>query len=557
MDDATVEILINVRERGRENFTQAQAGLDLLRRAVEKFAQAETDGMTATFAMREALKSLRDQLLEAGVSAEGQKVAINQARDAMLAYNAAVAGGLPWDAALSASLAEQSGEFEGQAAATDTATASQQAFNLSMLAGLNPMGNWIKAAIEAAVVLAPFALLLAASVVIMSAFAVGATGMALALAGATGMFLAIGAAILLLTDKMGWINNSMATFKTHLREVGDHLARLAAPAANSIMKFLDSLLPLAQSAGSSIIEWFSARLPLALASMHQAITALTPDLNSFAQFLGAMFEKLSPEIVPMFEEIARFGIGALQGLIGNLVALGEWFQARLPTYGPIVAQIFGAVGTAVQFVATQFGHLSDWLVKNWPSITANAKAFADGLSQGFNALNASFGPKSGVDWTGLFRDLGTVLGALAAAVLDVGRAFLSLGIIWSQVQAALLPALRNIGDAFYADVEEPILSGINAIIEAVNALPGPIKAMLGISGNVPLIDLSMSRLGVLPGQGGAANPGAGRSGGPQTSPGGPSGRTSGHKITIHVSGASSPQVTASTIARNLRKIGVV
>lgn len=501
MDDAEVEILLKWKEYGRAVLEE------------NKLALAE---LNADLAYRDALRA-------AGVIAADADTAATATNTAATEENAAA-------------VEEDADAVTKQRHAYELILPVLGYLSTAVLTTLNPFNNWIKALVEAGVVLFPFIAGVTAATVITTAFATAGAGMALILGSMSIGFAAIGASAVLIANHFGFINNSMGKLKADLKEMGIDFAQSASGPANQILKFVDSLLPVVEGRGEAILSWFGARLPNALISMRVVIRDLLPELDSFGRFLGGMFDAISPAIGPMFEALTRLGIGALGGLISNLVALESWFMQRLPSYGPVVKQIFDGIGTAVQWVATQFGKLSDWFVSNWPGIQANLDAFTSGFAAAFKTMNANLGGPGSVDWTGFFNTLGAAAGGAAGII---GTAFRVLGIIISQVVAALPAALAQIVNG-YDLMTNGWVNAVNNMLTAINNLPGPVKALLGISGNVPLLTYN-----VYPGGGGSANPVTGRAGGTQT--------YGAKTVTINVNGSSDPQQTAQAVSRAMRR----
>lgn len=628
LDDSTVEILIDVRDRGRQNFTEAQAAMDLLRRAVEKFSQAQVDGMSTAFAYREALKALRNAALEAGVGQEALKVSTNQARDAFAAYMTVIASGLPVQAALSAALSVDTVEENRN---TEAVQDNRHAYELILptlglvataygtvglaaLKGLNPFAGWLNLLAFSAVALGPFIASMTAATVIVTAFSTALIGMIAATSGAALMFAGIAAAAFMLADATGKLDitvgahargGASTALQQHLadaqralnnfnalhtggltlaqqqqqqnlalresraqaavdaanagagvmtggqsvnqlaqnfKDLAAVIGERAVPAARELIGWINGGFATIRNLADGILSWFSDRLPLVLSRMGTMLRDLLPNFKDFAKFMGDAFDHVSPQIGPMFELLTRFALGFGEGLISNLMALSDWFQQRLPSYGPVVSQIFSGIGNAVQGLASNFGKLSDWFVKNWPSIKGNLDAFTSGFSEGFKKLNLTFGGAGSVDWKGFFHDLGGLIGGITAVISDFARV---VGILFSQVVAAMPAALKTIGDNWATFVHGAI-EDINDLIQAFDNLPGFLRG----GASIPLIT-NITPPGAAT-QGGGPSSGRGGNG----PAGGATSRSGGNKITINVNGSGSPQVTARTIARNLGRLGV-
>lgn len=448
MDEDEISIILKWREEGRSTLE------------ANKLALAE---LNAALAYRDALRA-------AGVIGADAETVATATNTAAVAANA---------------------DAQAEDAAATDENATSQAGLASLLwtgvipaitASITTLGPWILLIGGATATLFPFVAILAAALIITTSFAVSGTALVALFGGLSLGFLALGAGATILAEKFQLVNNSFGTFKNNLNELGINLAQAAAPSANSILGFLTSLIPIVQSQGEGILSWFGVRLPYALGQMHAVIRDLLPVFDQFGAFLGGIYDKVASQLGPMFEFLARLGVGAAQGLIANLAALADWFQQRLPTYGPVISQIFSGIGNAVQWAAIQFGKLSDWFVANWPSIKGNLDAFTSGFSDGFKALNAIFGGPGSVDWKGFFKTLGEVLGGAAAAIGDLGRA---IGIIFSQVTAAMPAAFQVMGQNWngfvnamgvaWAQMVNSVIDGLNVLIRAYDLLPGAAK----------------------------------------------------------------------------------
>lgn len=507
-DEEKLQIIIEAKNQAAPAIDEARLQLMAVKRALDEFAQAELDGMTATFAMREALKSFRDMLLEAGVSTEGQKTAVNQLRDAMLLFNGAVAVGIGSEAAMSAAVAAATGELVVQTAEVDRAKRKWTEFAgmnviasgllgaagmvgkspFAVLGGLlNPITGFIGPLLGVAAAIAaiyaaalPLTGILTVAIVDLTAFAAAGAAMMIALGGASLMFLGLAGGVVLLANHFGTIAGPMQTFKNDLNALGDDLARKATPAAREILTFLERLMPTLDKLGSGVLKWFSGELPKSLQMIAFAFNDLVPDFRAFGEFLGAMFDHVAPQIGPMFEALTRFGLGAIEGLISNLVRMSDWFQKELPTIGPAASQIFSGIGNAVQWIGTNFGNLADFLAKKWPDIVGVAKAFLDGFNTAFQAFNVNMQGLGKFDAQGFFHGLGVVIGGVVSILWDLVNVF---AIIIQQAFAALPAAFASMGYNWTLFVRG-VVQDINTLIAAYDRLPGFLR---GGGGNIPLI----------------------------------------------------------------------
>ena len=379
MDDATVEILLQVRQRGEAAFAEASAGLQRVREALDRYRAAEAAGAGADEALRRALGTQMEAALEAGASFAALKNQTTDARQALQHYAEAVAAGIPPEEAQAAVLADLALQYQEVAASASDAAEAEDAVAVSSTGFAIPAFVGIALAVTAAsAALSPFLILVGSAIVILTAFATAGAGM-VALLGAIGLGIGgLGAGTLALgIAGLGGTSATTGAFARFKNDAGNALKELekqAAPIASVILTWADKGIPAVEKLGSAILSWFGDRVPGILQQISRLLTDLTPDFTKFGEFLGAMFDRNESKIAPMAEQFIRFGLSIVTGLLTNLERLSDWFESRLPSFGPIVQQIMGAVGSAVQAVASTWGRFADFLVSNWPTITANARA---------------------------------------------------------------------------------------------------------------------------------------------------------------------------------------
>ena len=396
MDDAEVQILLEWKERGRETLE------------ANKLALAEMN----------AALSYRDALRAAGVIAADAETVATATNTGATAENA--------DAQVE------------DAAATDENAVSQAGL-ADMLTGVTiPAWLGMAAAIALAVgALSPFIILVGSALVIAVAFGVAATGMALAVTGAALAVVGLGAGLVLLADHFAWVNSPMAKLKDALNEMGGDLAQLAAgPAAAFIHLLRVDMVPAVEAIGRGLIGWTAARLPEMLQLLASMGGSALGGLTQVGNAIGGAFDKLGTgTVAAMFQQFTNFGAGAIVGLIQNLTALSQWFEQRLPTYGPIASQIFGAIGQAVQGVAYWWGQFSGFLVSQWPTITDNANRAVKSIGDAWNvwapvaqAMMAQILPALGPAIQNVSDHMGVwvpVILSVATAILAVATAIIT------------------------------------------------------------------------------------------------------------------------------------
>jgi uncharacterized membrane protein len=386
-----------------------------------------------------------------------------------------------------------------QAAATNTGLL---AMAQSAWAGAGGWGQIAIAVAAAAVVFAPIGALILSAAVALVSFTVGAAGF-LAVAGlVVGAFAAIGAGVLLLgggggigaaaalattTTQLAAAQQAVQDFNAlhtgdltlaqkqqledltlrqtqaqqkysealaasqgptgvliaQLTQMKDTLAAQAAPLAALITQWVGGAVPAVTLLGQSLMTWFGDRLPGVLTAMGKVIQDLSPSFTTFFNFLGSVMDHVGPQLSAMGEAMIRLGLGAVTGLIANLVRLSDWFQKELPTLGPIVQQIFDWFGRSVQGLADTWAKLTDWVIANWPATVADAKKQIDILS-------------------GAFKDLADPKGHMNNAL----QGFIDTGTALKTISDNIAPLLGDLGRL--SSALQPIADVLDHIGRAVN-----------------------------------------------------------------------------------------
>ena len=480
MDDAEVQILLEWKERGRETLE------------ANKLALAEMN----------AALSYRDALRAAGVIATDAETVATQTNTVATEENATAQ------------------EQEAGILSTSTIPAIW-AQTQAVWGALPAWAQWTVGIGAVLATLAPFVILVGSAAVILTTFAVGAAGAAVAMGGLALAVVGLGAGLVLLADHFAWVNSPMAKLKDALNEMGGDLAQLAAgPAAAFIHLLRVDMVPAVEAIGRGLIGWTAARLPEMLQLLASMGGSALGGLTQVGNAIGGAFDKLGTgTVAAMFQQFTNFGAGAIVGLIQNLTALSQWFEQRLPTYGPIASQIFGAIGQAVQGVAYWWGQFSGFLVSQWPTITDNANRAVKSIGDAWN-----------------------VWAPVAQAMM-------------AQILPALGPAIQNVSDhmGVWVPVILSVATAILAVATAIITTIGWLEQFIGwIETAQQDWDGFMKSTGNAPNGAAVAASSSGRG-----HPGGT--QISGAKasVVINVNGASQPEVTSAVIARNLRKLGAV
>jgi hypothetical protein len=320
MDEATVQLLLRVRQEGLDAINDVKSALgDLLDQAV---------------LTNSALMLMTPAML--GMAAGTQ------------AANTAVSGTVP--------------------------AASSAAFSLF---GMSTATLAVVAAVAlAVVVLAPFALLLVGIVVQLAAFAVGVAAV-ISVLGIAGVLLgAMAAGIVVLAEKTNAGQVAFGQLSTSLSNMATALGQQALPMAQQMAQWAIGMVPLIQTLGQHILDWFGPRLPAILQIASTTAGMLLVAFNQLGAGVGAFLDKaiqMAPQLLPMFQILLSVGVQAVIGLLQNLLALSDWFLQRMPALAPIVGSVMSGIGTAIQAVGTVAGWVVDWFIRNWPQITSTAQ----------------------------------------------------------------------------------------------------------------------------------------------------------------------------------------
>jgi hypothetical protein len=241
----------------------------------------------------------------------------------------------------------------------------------------------------------------------------------------------------------------------------DKLAEQATPLAALITQWVGGAIPGITQLGSSMMTWFGDRLPPVLAGLSKIIKDLTPDFISFGQYFGGVMDKIGPMLSPIIEAFARLALQGAKGLLDNLVRLSDWFVKELPTLGKVVSDTFGQIGRFIQWVADNWGTLTDFVIKNWDPTVKNVQSALKELQNWWKENG-----KTVTEFGGNLKDLLQQLSPLLIAFMQLVNFLNGVG---------LGPA--------------KLLSALNEIVSALESIWGFVTklnpAMAATSGNEP------------------------------------------------------------------------
>jgi len=292
-----------------------------------------------------------------------------------------------------------------------------------------------------------------------------------------------------LAASTGATASPVAKLSQHFGEMADRLGQRALPAANAIGGFLDRLIPSVEKVGGALIDAFSGRQVFLLDIMGKIAESLFGTFDKLGpvigKFLGAFIDR-APQMQALFGEVLSFGVGAITGLLTNLLRLSDWFFTNLPTIRPVAAAVFNDLGRLAMWLAdTAFpaivaaGANLDRIIRQ--VIDAFQKAWPT-ISQVAGLLAASLGPALQVvsqhsDWLKVaLLAVGVVLGTVVVAAAAVVAAAVVLVAILEKVFDAsgwLEGRMRDLAD---------IIKG--AVGDAFSALGGFVNGLLADIQNV-------------------------------------------------------------------------
>jgi hypothetical protein len=318
------------------------------------------------------------------------------------------------------------------------------------------------------------------------------------------------------TTQSSGVNKLSSDFKALAHSLGV----LAVPAAKEMIKWLDGLIPIVRNVGGQIIKWFGQELPGVLKGLSQMVKDLTPDFENFGKFLGSTFDHVAKSgIGGVFEGGVRGAIKAVEGLITNMVRLSDWFIKEWPTLKPIVEEIFGKIGSWIQWVADHWATLTDFIENKWP---ATVKKASDTLSQ----LK---------DW---WDKNGKTIETFGGNLVDLMGHLNDLIGAWNTMYGFM----SKIGFSPTQTIDDlnTVISALKTAYGWVTNLQSAINALSGSSSS------GQTHIG----------PHAVAPNIPRNSTGGKLGGGTQNN-NFYISNTSTPAQTAAVVARNLRKLGAV
>lgn len=215
-----------------------------------------------------------------------------------------------------------------------------------------------------------------AAAVELGVFAVAAAGAFATMALGFGGLFGLAGGMVLLAGATHKVDGPLNQVKQDLKDMADRLGTAVAPMVTQMLQLFDSWIPTIGNLGQEIVNWFGPRLGAVLNAANGFFQIFSVGLEKLGGVFGKFFDAVlqrTPQFQALFGKAMDVVVNAADGLLTNLVKLSDWFTKRLPADGPIVQQILGKIGDAIQWAAQKAGQLSDWITAHWPQIQKAAK----------------------------------------------------------------------------------------------------------------------------------------------------------------------------------------
>jgi len=185
------------------------------------------------------------------------------------------------------------------------------------------------------------------------------------------------------------LKDPMDGFKETLSQISNTIGTAALPVVGQLSDAVAKLAPGITAAGLEALQWFQNRLPAAMKTLEAAAGPVGDAVRRMAVSWGTFFDEVTarfPQIGPVAQKGLDILVGAVDGLLRNLIRLTDWFIKELPTMGPVVGQIFSWIGEHIQDLADIVAHLVDFFINHWPEITKNVQTTWDSIVRGWTQI---------------------------------------------------------------------------------------------------------------------------------------------------------------------------
>jgi phage-related protein len=242
-----------------------------------------------------------------------------------------------------------------------------------------------------------------------------------------------------LNDAMTGASNPLQKLKDHLSSVADQLGAQAVPAATALLGALDKLVDPLAKLGSRAIDFLNAHLDKILQIAGDAAGGFLDAINKLAPVFGKLVDMVlnNSAFGKLAKDLEGLAVGAIQGLIQNLVRLSNWFLSNLPEAEKIGSAVFGALGAAVQGLGAVFGWVTNQVLA---------------LITGHSAL------------TPILKELG---GLISSTVVPAFQALASHHTQLAAIGQGLILVLKGLGAVFVASIEVAIVL-VAAVLKVID-----------------------------------------------------------------------------------------
>lgn len=276
--------------------------------------------------------------------------------------------------------------------------------------------------------------------------------------------------------------DAFAKLDQAFQKVQQSWVNAAAPVMAQIAAALIGILPTIRDLGLEVVHWFSGEIPqvikAAAPTFQVVVDLLTKAGHVFADFFQQALQR-TPALNGVFREFGLRMVDAFAGVLTNLLRLSDWFTSNLPTLQPIIEEILGGAGRAVQGFFDQTAKFIEYVVANWPTIgpvfeqtITSIIGFFGGLWQNFGALivwldqtfptaqkNASrFLEQLGND----IQNIGRVLDITGKVIQGVEGVWIGF---WVNIQPIFAAFQKGFGDSF------------GQVLPVIRGMAGPLQAI--------------------------------------------------------------------------------
>jgi hypothetical protein len=276
----------------------------------------------------------------------------------------------------------------------------------------------------------------------------------------------------------------------------------ALPALTQINDWLvNKILPAVDKLAEGVIYWFNQVIGPTIKSLQPAFDILFGQMGRaggiFADFFSKMLAR-APALTDIFKEFGKGGLAAFQGLLDNGIRLVDWFTSPdgFVKMRPIIDEILGGIGTAVQGGLSGIATFVTWVSTNWPTIAPVFQATVAAIGQFFTDLMK---PDSGLarlmlwlekDFPKAYQEARGFLDSFGKDISKIGDFLNGLGqfinnakdawkAFWDFVAPILVSFKSGFDDSF---------KNFKPMLDQLTQAVGSLNASLGAPGSGGLLD---------------------------------------------------------------------